>query len=506
MAILLAMSVAGSDELLEQARIAARTQRRFVITTHTLPRQTESQIEAVLGIFLDELGQKGLTDSLAYCLRELAVNGKKANTKRVYFQERGFDLLNDDDYQAGMEKFKQDTLDDIDHWLHLQEAAGLYIKVSFHIKGHKLHIQVANNTHITRKEQIRIYDRIARARAFESLEDAITSVLDDSEGAGLGIVIMVLMLRKLGLNEDSFDIDIEDTETVARLVIPMDRVRADSLGTISTELSNHIESLPQFSESIRELSQKLDDPEVEMSEIALILGKDPSLTADLLKTVNSARFMLPRRMDNVFEAVKLVGTCGLRQMMYSYGTQHILDAKDNKYTRRLWSHAQHTAFYAYGIARYVMKRTDIVDDCYVGGILHDMGKIVFSNLHPNIAEKVDRFSRSKGISPDLLKQMADGIDHAEVGARLAEKWNFPDILVTIIRYHHVPLQAAPQYQEVVSVVHIANEFSNLGANTLDHVDGRILHILGLTSRDQLTTVYERLSAQYDHKPLMEDVR
>lgn len=495
------MSTVGSAEILTKARAAARAQRPFAIKTYTLPPQTEGQIEEVLGIFLEELGRESLTASLAYCLRELAVNGKKANTKRVYFQEKGFDLLNDDDYQTGMTTFKQETLDNIEYWLKQQEAAGLYIKVSFHIQGRELRIRVANNTLITRKEQIRIYDRIARSRAFESLEEAMTSVLDDSEGAGLGIVIMVLMLKKLGLDEEAFDIDIEDSETVARLVVPMDEVRADSLITISTELSNHIDSLPQFPESILDLQRKLDDPEAEMSAIAMSLGKDPSLTADLLKTVNSARFMLPRRMDNVLEAVKLVGIRGLRQMLYSYGTQRVLGGQDDERTRQLWAHAQRTAFYAYGIARYVVKRKDILDDCYVGGILHDMGKIVFSSLHPDTVDKIAQFCRSKGIPTSLFEEMTDGIDHAEVGARLAERWNFPEILITMIRHHHTPLQAEPQYQEVVSVVYIANELANLDSDRFEHIDGRVLRILGLTSRDQLATVQERLSAQYDREHL-----
>ena len=491
------MSVVESEQLLKKARAAAKTQRRFTITTYTLPPQTEQHIEAVLGIFLDELGQQPLTAPLAYCLRELAVNGKKANTKRVYFQAKGLDLLNGDDYRSGMATFKQETLNDIGHWLKLQEAAGLYVKVSFHIKGRKLHIYVANNTHITRKEQIRIYDRIARTRAFESLDEAMNSTLDDSEGAGLGIVIMVLMLKKLGLDEESFDIDIEGAETVAHLAVPMDRVRAENLATISSELSNYIESLPQFPESIRELQLKLNDPEVTMPEIALSLGKDPSLTADLLKTVNSTRFMLSRHMDNVLEAVKLVGIRGLRQMIYSYGTQRILGTEDNEYTRQLWAHAQRTAFYAYGIARYVIKRSAILDDCYVGGILHGMGKIVFADLHPNIVEKIESFSQSKGISSDLLNQIADGADHAELGARLAEKWNFPEVLVAIIRHHNAPLQAEPQYQEAVSVVHIASEFSHLPDGSLDHIDGQVLRILGIASSDRLTTVYQRLSAQFE---------
>ncbi|MFA7566208.1 MAG: hypothetical protein WCY01_04220, partial [Alkalispirochaeta sp.] len=239
----------NGQTVLEQARDAARGQKPFVIKSFTLPPHTEAQIEDVLGVFLEELDRPILKDSIAYCLRELTVNGKKANTKRVYFDEKGLILDDDGDYEKGMRSFKQETLDNITYWLEKQEAAKLYVRVAFQIQGRDLHIRVANNTIITRKEQIRIYDRIARSRAFRTMEEAMTTVLDDSEGAGLGIVILVLMLKKLGLDEESFDIDVEHNETVARLVIPMDQTKVENLSKISDELANHIDSLPQFPEN-----------------------------------------------------------------------------------------------------------------------------------------------------------------------------------------------------------------------------------------------------------------
>lgn len=495
------MGTDRSQEIIERARAAAREQKPLVIKSFTLPPETEAQIEEVLGVFLEELDRGVLKDSLAYCLRELTVNGKKANTKRVYFDDKGLSLEDDADYKSGMATFKQETLDNISFWMEKQEAAGLYVRVVFQIQGRDLIIKVANNTLITRKEQIRIYDRIARSRAFRSMEEAMTTVLDDSEGAGLGIVILVLMLKKLGLDEESFDIDVEGTETVARLVIPMDQAKVESLAQISNELANHIETLPQFPENILTLRSMLEDPDAEMTAIARTLGQDPSLTADLLRTVNSARYMLPRRMDNVVEAVKVVGLRGLRQMLFSYGTQRVLgDGEENETTRRLWEHCQRTAFFAYGIARHICKRKDILDDVYVGGILHDMGKIVFSSLHPDTVERIQRFSREKGIPSTVFEEMSDGIDHAEVGARLATQWNFPDVLVETIRHHHTPLKVGTQYRDVVSVVYVANELAKLGnSNDYSHIDNRVLRVIRLKDIEQLKQFHQRMNQQYDRE-------
>ncbi|MBL8965489.1 MAG: hypothetical protein JNG85_00700, partial [Spirochaetaceae bacterium] len=71
---------------------AAHNAIPLTITTYTLPHDIEVYMEEVLDVFLSELGQKKLKDYLVYCLRELAVNAKKANTKRVYFEVKGLDI------------------------------------------------------------------------------------------------------------------------------------------------------------------------------------------------------------------------------------------------------------------------------------------------------------------------------------------------------------------------------------------------------------------------------
>ena len=122
------------DEQLEFDRERIKTsiglQLPIEITSYTLPRNTETYVRNVLEMFLDECHQEHLKEYLNFCLSELLTNAKKANTKRVYFAEKGLDINNPDDYEKGMENFKMETLTNIDHYLELQRKAGLYIKLS----------------------------------------------------------------------------------------------------------------------------------------------------------------------------------------------------------------------------------------------------------------------------------------------------------------------------------------------------------------------------------------
>ncbi|WP_455382568.1 HDOD domain-containing protein [Salinispira pacifica] len=477
---------------------AARSGVPLSVKTYTLPHETEMYLEDILGIFLKEMGRDALKDPLAYCLRELAVNAKKANTKRVYFDEKSLDILNDLQYSEGMKAFKQDTLDNIQHYLEMQKAAGLYIKVVFHNTGPVLNLQVCNNSEITKREQIRVFDRIARSRAFDSLEEALTTVLDDSEGAGLGIVILILMLRKIGLDEDAFDIDVVSGETIASIRVPMSEVKAENLKAISQAIVKEIDALPRFPENIMNLQQLISDPDTEINEIARTVSIDPALTADLLKVVNSAAFMLPKKVDNIVEAVKLVGMRGLRTLLYSYGTQKIL-GNDKPETKALWRHSYRTAFYAYNLAKGITKKKDILDDVYVGGILHDMGKIIFSSVHPDLESKIAAYCRNKGIPSQLFEDLSSGANHSEIGAMIAQKWNFPDALVEAIKFHHDPHGCSPMYQDVVFTVYLANSLCGFqdGGTSFDQIDARILKEFGMESQEQFKRISERLTAAFD---------
>ncbi|MCK4541537.1 MAG: HDOD domain-containing protein [Spirochaetales bacterium] len=479
----------------EQIKRAARNSIPLSIKTYTMPHETEEYMEQVLGIFLGEFGQKNLADRISYCMKELAVNAKKANTKRVYFTDKGLDIDNKDHYTEGMTTFKQETLDNIDFYLQKQKEVGLYIKVVFHAKEKTFTLSVHNNVHISRKEQMRVYDRIARSRAYDSMEDALTAVLDDSEGAGLGIVILVLMLKKMGLDEDSFDIDIEGEETIAKITIPFSDIHLENLSLLSDAIVKEIDELPQFPENIVSLQRMLSDPDSEITHIARQISTDPSLTADLLKIVNSAQFMLPKRVDNIVEAVKLLGLRALTNLLYSYGTQKLLD----KHQRWLWDHSYRTAYYAYHLARNFKKKKDILDDAYVGGILHDMGKIIFADVHPNLLERIVKFCKDRNLGRDFIEDLSAGLNHAEIGGMIAEKWNFPTPLIEAIKYHHEPSRCSQENRNVVYAVYLANAICNVEDKeiTYDQLEPAALKSYGISSLEQFEIIQQRLAKAFD---------
>jgi putative nucleotidyltransferase with HDIG domain len=396
-----------------------------------------------------------------------------------------------------MKDFKEATLGNIAHYLKMQKERGLYIKVSFQIKKNIILIEIRNNVTITKTELIRIHDKIARSRQYGSMEEALAQVLDDSEGAGLGLVIMNLMLKKMGLDEDCFDISPAGAETVARIRIPLDQARLESLSALSRTIVDNVQSLPHFPENIITIQKLIADPNSQMSEIGRNISMDPAMTADLLKIVNSAQYMLVRKVDSISDAVKMVGIRGIKNLLISYGAQKIL-GEESADKKALWEHSYKTAFYAYNLVINFHRDKNILDDAYVGGILHDMGKIIFSAVHPELLQKVKDFCAQKNLPASTFEDLSAGMNHAEIGALVAERWNFPESLVAAVRYHHDPSSAPAENRDLVETVYLANMFCEYEAKDVifDQIDSAVLENFGINSKKQVDALLERLASGF----------
>ena len=132
-----------------KVRMAIQSGIPLTITTYTLPHEMECYMADVLKVFLTEVRQDHMVESLSYCLKELVNNAKKANTKRVYFKEKGLDITNKSDYKKGMTQFKEDTLSNIEHYLEKQKEEGLYVKVIMQTRNNKVKVEIRNNVELT---------------------------------------------------------------------------------------------------------------------------------------------------------------------------------------------------------------------------------------------------------------------------------------------------------------------------------------------------------------------
>ena len=280
----------------------------------------------------------------------------------------------------------------------------------------------------------------------------------------------------------------------------MNEVQLEKIAVLTQAIVRDVDALPHFPETILEIIRLTEDPRATVSQIAGRIATDPALTADLLKQVNSAHYALYRRVNNILQGVKIVGVKGLRNLLYTYGAQEILREKYSE-MKTLWEHSNRTAFYAFMLARSFKPKADILDDAYVAGILHDLGQIIVAYLHPKAMEQMAVFCRDKDVPPRILERFSFGLNHADIGALMALKWNFPEQIVHGIRHHHEPLVSPVQYKDVVFCVYLANAFCDFerGYVTFEQIERPVLMEFGIRTEEQGRSILERLQTSFDRR-------
>ncbi len=207
----------------KQIQKATRDGKIISIITYSYRSDERDYIDSILDLYLQEAGRKDLKNKLSYCIHELAGNAKKANTKRVYFAEKGLNIDNDAEYLIGMNNFKEETVRNIRYYIDRLKEHGLYMKFQFQKDDTYIKVAVRNNAVPTRIELERIQNKIEASQKYRDMCEAYALIEDSSEGAGLGLVMMLLMLRGLGLGENSLTVTANGEETVAYIKIPLEK-------------------------------------------------------------------------------------------------------------------------------------------------------------------------------------------------------------------------------------------------------------------------------------------
>ncbi len=246
--------------------------------------------------------------------------------------------------------------------------------------------------------------------------------------------------------------------------------KSNTAGLTPKELvtgSIRLVSLPEVCIRVNEM---LDEPSVTAAELGHIISQDTSLTARLLKIVNSSYYGFQAKIETVSRAVTVVGLRELRGLVIAASAvetfSNVPDEILNKV--RFWRHS----LYCGVIARLLAEQCHVLhsERLFVAGLLHDIGKLIIAQRLPTetrmIALEADAGHRSEfEVEQDFL-----GFNHAEVGGELMKAWSMPETLFESVAYHHNPQQAETGIMETC-LVHIANILTDEAEQGLDMKEG-----------------------------------
>lgn len=193
--------------------------------------------------------------------------------------------------------------------------------------------------------------------------------------------------------------------------------------------------IPPRPSILNDIDREMAKHEPDFTHLARILGSDVALGAALLKSVNSPFFGFDKKVRSIQEALLVLGlklvTSTIAGMSLRQAFRHVPDME------RFWDASASTARVSGWLARRLHRSCWVrPEDAYTFGLFRDCGIPILMGPFPDYrallgvanSERVHRFT---DIENDRLS-----VNHADVGAMLAESWQLPDDIVQAIRYHH----------------------------------------------------------------------
>jgi HD-like signal output (HDOD) protein len=221
-------------------------------------------------------------------------------------------------------------------------------------------------------------------------------------------------------------------------------------------------TLPSIPSLYVEVMNKLADPDGCAQDVANIIAKDPAMTAKILQLSNSAFFGLRRRMSDPRDAVLYLGLDTLKALALTVKafSQFTVRPLSRFSIEDLGKHTMLTGILARKIAIAEGISKQEVEDSFMAGLLHDIGKLVLVSAAPGRYEQAMKFAEVNGVLRRDAERKIFGTTHSEIGTYLLWLWGLPDSVVEAVAYHHMPGSCPALRLGPLTVVHAANALAH----------------------------------------------
>ncbi|MDP3029522.1 MAG: HDOD domain-containing protein [Deltaproteobacteria bacterium] len=203
-------------------------------------------------------------------------------------------------------------------------------------------------------------------------------------------------------------------------------------------------------------AQLLRNPDVAVNKITEIVGLDQSLTAKILRLVNSSFYGFQGKISSLSQAIVLLGFNTVRNVILSVSVlRAFYSDKGCKVfdLGKFWEHSVGTAFVAKNLAEHIKFKEP--EDAFIGGLLHDIGRVfILQSLRPEM-EKIIALMLEEDLTMREAEEKVLDADHAWIGYVMAKNWHFPPVLCSAIGYHHAPNGKDEEFL-LASIIHLAD--------------------------------------------------
>lgn len=224
---------------------------------------------------------------------------------------------------------------------------------------------------------------------------------------------------------------------------------------LQEKVTAQLHSFPAMPATVSRVLSLLRDPRVGAGEVERAIRYDPGLTANTLKLANSAYFGYSQKLASVRSAVVRLGWKRVYHLVIASCVNGVMSRPVRGYdleAGELWRHGLAVSIAAEKLAEKL--RLKAPEEAITAALLHDVGKLVLGEFVDTDFSEIEA-AAARGVSFEAAEREVLGVDHAEIGARILERWLLPPVLVEVVRWHHNP-DGIDNPSVILDVVHVAD--------------------------------------------------
>ncbi len=273
---------------------------------------------------------------------------------------------------------------------------------------------------------------------------------------------------------------------VTRSFLLSKRLNAPKLKTLVSQM----DSLPSLPDIYFDLVEELRSEDASVDRVGALISRDISMTAKVLQLVNSSYFGLPVHVNDANHAAALLGLNTLKPLVLTASIFRQLEESrvSATFLEKVLGHSLTVAGVAKQIASIEGIDRDSIDNTFIAGALHDVGKVVLADNFGRDYTVLCHKANAEQTSVIDLEQEKFGTSHADVGGYLLGLWGLPQDVIEAVAFHHDPTESADDMFTPLTAVHVSNAITEHAEDATDEpaesplVDGSYLSRLELTER------------------------
>jgi HD-like signal output (HDOD) protein len=230
------------------------------------------------------------------------------------------------------------------------------------------------------------------------------------------------------------------------------------------EIQDYVDKMPSLPTTVTKVLEVCNQPNPAPNDLNKVISLDPVLTGQVLKLINSAYYSMPNKITSLTRAIIMLGLNTVKNLALStavLGTMKNSVSVQGLAMEDFWFHSISVGVTSKAIAGMIKIPPSAQEEFFLGGLLHDLGKIPLGSCYPQEYEQALQLADLEQGPLFRSEQMVMGLNHAQVGKLIAQKWKLNHNIIQLLGSHHTPEEDKSSAKLLIQIVALADIYINI---------------------------------------------